>query len=58
MTKIRDSCERIQNIGARKDPIIVDDAKALQEIAITLKDMRADFNQIKAALSVFYGIGA
>ncbi|KAL2056792.1 hypothetical protein ABVK25_003187 [Lepraria finkii] len=58
LTKVKDSCEKIQHFGARKDengnPTHYDDRKFLSLIRDTVKVVKADYKEVERVLKQFY----
>ena len=58
LTKVKDSCEKIQHFGARKDeagnPAPFDDAKYLSLIKSTLDVVKAEYKEAERILRQFY----
>ena len=59
MTKVKDSCEKIQHFGARKDESgtkdVKDDKQSLKSIGSALEEAKADYDIAEQKLKVFYG---
>lgn len=59
LTKVKDSCEKIQHYGAGKDEAGVvdepDDEVSLKHIQTTLTDVEADYAEVEKFLRRFYG---
>ena len=58
LTKVRDSCEKIQNYGALKDEhgeSSLDEARILEVIIDTLPVLKADCADAEKRLRAFYG---
>jgi osomolarity two-component system, phosphorelay intermediate protein YPD1 len=59
LTKVKDSCERIQHYGQRKDErgddVNWDDAKCLSKIKDTLAALREEYADAERRLRAFYG---
>ncbi|KAI6790233.1 hypothetical protein KC350_g18049, partial [Hortaea werneckii] len=58
LTKVKDSCEKIQHFGAHKDGTgekeEPDDEKCLKNCKETIKQAKAEFEEVEAALRKFY----
>lgn len=58
LTKVKDSCEKIQHFGAHKDETGTkeepDDEKCLQNCKITIELAKMEFKEAEAALRRFY----
>ncbi|KIW06252.1 uncharacterized protein PV09_02725 [Verruconis gallopava] len=58
LTRVKDSCEKIQHYGARKDATGTkdekDDAKSLERIERTLAVAKADYQTAEKKLRLFY----
>ena len=58
ITKVKDSCEKIQHLGARKDesgnPSNESDAYFLAKIEQIIKQVRVDYKQAEVVLKKFY----
>lgn len=61
MTKVKDSCEKIQHFGARKDETGTeeqpDDAKSLRSIDATIAQAKREFEEAEKLLRKFYHDG-
>ncbi|KAJ5619725.1 hypothetical protein N7510_003709 [Penicillium lagena] len=59
LTKVKDSCEKIQHYGAGKDEAGVvdepDNEVSLKHIQSTLTDVKADYAEVEKFLRRFYG---
>ncbi|KAJ5832994.1 hypothetical protein N7474_001305 [Penicillium riverlandense] len=59
LTKVKDSCEKIQHYGAGKDEAGVvdepDNEVSLKHIQSTLTDVKADYTEVEKFLRRFYG---
>ena len=58
LTKVKDSCEKIQHYGARKDETgtipQLDDAMSLRSISTTLKAVKEEYREVKKILKGYY----
>ncbi|KZF19945.1 histidine-phosphotransfer domain, HPT domain-containing protein [Xylona heveae TC161] len=58
LTKVKDSCEKIQHFGAKKDETgtvdEADDQVCLQRIKDTLVDVKAEYSEAEKLLKKFY----
>jgi osomolarity two-component system, phosphorelay intermediate protein YPD1 len=58
LTKVKDSCEKIQHFGAKKDETgsrdEPDDAKTLDKLKTTITQTKKDFHAIEQVLRRFY----
>lgn len=58
LTKVKDSCEKIQHWGAHKDEAgnnhISDDADLLRRIGATLRVVKAEYKEAEGILRKFY----
>lgn len=58
MNKVRDSCEKIQHFGARKDATGTenqhDDDKSLSSIRETIPQAKSEFEEAESLLKRFY----
>ncbi|KAK3675154.1 Phosphorelay intermediate protein [Recurvomyces mirabilis] len=58
ITKLKDSCEKIQHFGARKDETgtveEADDGKSLASCASTIEQAKREFKEAEGALKRFY----
>jgi len=58
LTKVKDSCEKIQHFGARKDETGTkdedDDEKSLKNCETTIEQAKVEFKDAEAALKRFY----
>ncbi|TID24418.1 putative multistep phosphorelay regulator 1 [Venturia nashicola] len=58
LTKVKDSCEKIQHFGARKDETgqldEEDDEKSLKRLAETIKSAKTEFHDVEKVLRRFY----
>ncbi|KAI7095427.1 hypothetical protein KC343_g13688, partial [Hortaea werneckii] len=58
LTKVKDSCEKIQHFGAHKDGTgekeEPDAEKCLKNCKDTIKQAKAEFEEVEAALRKFY----
>jgi len=61
LTKVKDSCEKIQHFGQHKDETGTkdekDDSICLNRIGATLKKVKAEYAEVAAALRKFYAPG-
>lgn len=59
LTKVKDSCEKIQHYGQRKDETGTEDepdeAKCLSRIKETLVAVREEYAEVEKVLRKFYG---
>lgn len=59
LTKVKDSCEKIQHLGVKKDENgthdITDESLCLDKIKKTLDVMKKDYRQAEIHLTGFYG---
>jgi len=59
LTKVKDSCEKIQHYGSKKDEAGTtdepDEEKCLSRIGDTLKTVRVEYQDAKVALTKFFG---
>jgi len=59
LTKVKDSCEKIQHYGQKKDDAGTTDEpdvqKCLTRIETTLKAVREEYDEVKVVLKRFYG---
>jgi len=59
LTKVKDSCEKIQHYGQKKDEDGTadepDEEKCLARIEVTLKAVREEYQEVKAVLKKFFG---
>jgi len=59
LTKVKDSCEKIQHFGARKDESgtkdVKDDKESLKSIEVALERAKEDYMTAEEKLKVFYG---
>lgn len=59
MTKVKDSCEKIQHYGARKDAsgteTVSDDDLSLDRIQATIKQAKTEYKSAQRLLRAFYG---
>lgn len=59
LTKVKDSCEKIQHLGVKKDESgiqdITDESLCLDKIKKTLDTMKKDYKQAEKHLKKFYG---
>jgi osomolarity two-component system phosphorelay intermediate protein YPD1 len=59
LTKVKDSCEKIQHYGARKDETgqtdVDDDALTLKRIGTSIADAKKDYKVAEGLLRKFYG---
>jgi osomolarity two-component system phosphorelay intermediate protein YPD1 len=59
LTKVKDSCEKIQHFGARKDATgtkdVDDDDLSLSRIREAIEQARSDYEKAEAKLRKFYG---
>jgi osomolarity two-component system, phosphorelay intermediate protein YPD1 len=59
LTKVKDSCEKIQHYGAMKDETgtidIPDKEQALRYLKETIKEAKAEFREADAVLRRFFG---
>ena len=58
MTKVKDSCEKIQHYGAHKDdvgqPTDMDDTALLKNIKATLETVKVEYKEAERVLKQFY----
>lgn len=58
MTKVKDSCEKIQHYGAHKDdvgqPTDMDDTVLLKKIKATLETVKVEYKEAERVLKQFY----
>lgn len=58
LTKVKDSCEKIQHLGVKKDENgthdITDESLSLDKIKKTLDTMKKDYRQAEVHLTKFY----
>ncbi|KXL43117.1 hypothetical protein M433DRAFT_31090, partial [Acidomyces richmondensis BFW] len=58
LTKVKDSCEKIQHFGAHKDGTGMkeepDDEKCLQNCKLAIEQAKMEFKEAEAALKRFY----
>lgn len=58
LTKVKDSCEKIQNFGAHKDETGTkpepDEEKCLKNCKTTIEQAKTEFKEVEAALKRFY----
>jgi osomolarity two-component system, phosphorelay intermediate protein YPD1 len=58
MTKVKDSCEKIQHFGARKDASGTenqpDDAQSLKNVEQTIGQAKSEFEEAERVLKRFY----
>lgn len=58
MTKVKDSCEKIQNFGSRKDESGTveekDDEKSLNRVKETLAEVKVEYAEVEKKLKEFY----
>ncbi|GAM84581.1 hypothetical protein ANO11243_025770 [Dothideomycetidae sp. 11243] len=58
LTKVKDSCEKIQHFGARKDETGTrdepDDAVSLRKLRTTIAQAKEEFREVERALRRFY----
>lgn len=58
LTKVKDSCEKIQNFGAQKDETGTkeepDDKVSLAKLKVTIKEAKEQFHQVEAVLKKYY----
>lgn len=58
LTKVKDSCEKIQHFGARKDETgqldEEDDEKSLERLAETIESAKTEFHDVEKVLRRFY----
>lgn len=58
LTKVKDSCERIQNFGSRKDESgtveETDDEKSLKRVKETLAEVKVEYAEAEKRLKQFY----
>jgi len=61
LTEVKDSCEKIQHLGVKKDENgahdITDESLCLDKIKKTLDVMKKDYHQARVHLARFYGEG-
>jgi len=59
LTKVKDSCAKIQHFGQMKDEAGTadepDEAKCLERIKETLKDVKEEYAEVEKVLKKFYG---
>jgi osomolarity two-component system phosphorelay intermediate protein YPD1 len=59
LTKVKDSCEKIQHFGARKDATgtkdVEDDELSLSRLDEVISQAKTDYNTAEAKLRKFYG---
>jgi osomolarity two-component system, phosphorelay intermediate protein YPD1 len=59
LTKVKDSCAKIQHFGQKKDEAgtkdVPDEALCLERIAETLKDVKEEYAEVEKVLKIFYG---
>lgn len=59
LTKVKDSCEKIQHYGQKKDDAGTgdepDEEICLTRIGVTLKAVRAEYKEAKGVLTKFFG---
>lgn len=58
LTKVKDSCEKIQNFGSRKDESGTveekDDEKSLNRVKETLAEVKVEYAEVEKKLKEFY----
>jgi len=58
LTKVKDSCEKIQHFGAYKDESgskdVKDDKKCLDNCKTTIEQAKKEFKEVEIALRKFY----
>ena len=58
LTKVKDSCEKIQHFGAHKDESgtvdVLEDAKCLNRIKEILASLKVEYAEVEKALKHFY----
>jgi len=58
LTKVKDSCEKIQHFGARKDETgqvdVDDDEVSLKRLKVTIAKAKVDFREAEKVLKKFY----
>ena len=58
LTKVKDSCEKIQHFGAKKDDTgvhdVPDDKLCLERIKATLAEVRCEYDDVHKTLEKFY----
>ncbi|KAL9120693.1 MAG: hypothetical protein Q9187_002747 [Circinaria calcarea] len=58
LTKVKDSCEKIQNFGSRKDESGTveekDDEKSLNRVKETLSEVKVEYAEVEKRLKQFY----
>jgi len=58
LTKVKDSCEKIQNYGAKKDETGTkeepDDEKSLAKLRVTIAQAKEEFQEVEKLLRKFY----
>lgn len=57
LTKVKDSCEKIQNFGSQKDETGLKDIteeESREKLASTIKQAKAEFAEVKDVLKEFY----
>ncbi|EMC96507.1 hypothetical protein BAUCODRAFT_33864 [Baudoinia panamericana UAMH 10762] len=58
LTKVKDSCEKLQHFGARKDETGTkeepDDEKSLRNCKVTIEQAKTEFKEVEQALRRFY----
>ena len=59
LTKVKDSCEKIQHFGAKKDETgtkdELDNNVCLKRLEITIKQAKLEFAEVEKVLKNFYG---
>lgn len=62
LTKVKDSCEKIQHYGQKKDEAGTtdepDEEKCLSLIGATLKTVREEYSEVRGVLRKFFGPGS
>ena len=60
LTKVKDSCEKIQHFGEKKDETGtkdgLDDEVYLERLKITIKQAKQEFDDVAKVLKKFYGV--
>lgn len=58
LTKVKDSCEKIQNFGSQKDESgtieETDDEKSLNRVKLTLAEVKVEYADAEKRLKQFY----
>lgn len=59
LNKVRNSCEKIQNLGAGKDEKgneeLTDEDESLKQIGTSIDEARTEFSEVEKVLRKFYG---